>query len=216
MAVMLFSQNLSNPKIFTEITDKISIENGNTELFWDDGSLKGRGRIVNSSKTGNWVYFHPGTNGTQKLFEGAYLNGKRNGIWKEFDEKGKLLATVGYSNGVLNGEVTVFFENSNIPHTTKLYRNGIQTGAFAEHYPKGNLKERSMYVNGQRDGAATFFYPSGKIHSRGSYSKGFKEGRWQYNDEKGLPLESGTYSNGIKTGAWANPDNNNSMNQKGG
>jgi antitoxin component YwqK of YwqJK toxin-antitoxin module len=199
--------NLPNPKIFTEFSDKPDVENGNAEVLWDDDSLKAKGKILNSLKSGNWIYFYQGTNGTQKLFEGSYLNDKRNGIWKEFSEKGKLIAQVNYRNGFLNGEATVFYETG-IPYTIKYFSDGVQVSKYFEYYPKGNLKETSLYKNGEKTGPVTLFYPSGKIQAVGFYNNGIKDGKWQYNDEKGILQESGTYSNGIKTGTWTNSDKN--------
>jgi len=206
MPIMLFS-NINNeaiphPKMLMEISTQPNIANGIAETFWNDGSLKGRGSVLNSSKTGNWTYFHQGTNGTKRLFAGSYVNGKRNGRWDEFSENGKLLARADYRNGVLHGEFTIFHEGGKIPHSVQNFRDGIKESRYFEYYPNGNTKEASMYSNGIKTGPITIWYPSGRIQARGTLNNGVKEGRWRYNDETGTAIEQGLYSNGTRVGAW--------------
>ena len=48
------------------------------------------------------------------LFEGEYLNGKRNGIGKEYYIKGKIKYEGEYLNGEYNGKGIEYFQNGNI------------------------------------------------------------------------------------------------------
>ena len=43
-------------------------------------------------------------NNDKLVYEGKYLNGKRNGRWKEYDELDKLIYEVEYLNGKRQGK----------------------------------------------------------------------------------------------------------------
>jgi uncharacterized protein len=83
---------------------------------------------------GHWYYFHP--NGEMRS-EGAYVaDNKRDGLWKYYDETGKL-------------------------SDEELYKNGELNGAYIEYWPNGNKKVQKNYVNGELDGLQTVYFATG-------------------------------------------------------
>jgi len=48
------------------------------------------------------------------IFEGEYLNGKRNGIGKGYDYNGKLIFEGEYLNGKINGKGKQYYENGKL------------------------------------------------------------------------------------------------------
>ena len=68
-----------------------------------------------------WLHRH------KKKFKGVYLNGKRNGSGKEYNEDGKL---------IFKGE----------------YLKGKRNGKGKEYYNDGQLKFEGEYLNGLRNG----------------------------------------------------------------
>ena len=54
--------------------------------------------MINNNEEGEYhEYFEKG----KLKYFGKYLHGKKEGLWKEFDEDGKVIATENYKNGVL-------------------------------------------------------------------------------------------------------------------
>lgn len=84
---------------------------------------------------GHWYYFHP--NGELRS-EGAYheTSFKRNGVWKYYDETGKLSDEEFYEDGVLNG-------------------------ASIEYWPNGNKKIHKNFLNGELEGLQTVYFATG-------------------------------------------------------
>jgi hypothetical protein len=46
--------------------------------------------------------------------EGEYINGLKNGIWKEFYDNGKIRREVNYLNGIPSGLIRVYHPNGNL------------------------------------------------------------------------------------------------------
>ena len=63
---------------------------GMWEAFYPDSTLWSKGNYTHGLADGSRTVWYP--NG-QKRFEGEYLKGKEVGLWKFWDEQGKLLKT---------------------------------------------------------------------------------------------------------------------------
>ena len=92
------------------------------------------------------------------LFEGEYLNGKRNGKCKEYNERGKLLFEGEYLNGKKSGKwkeynsyaVSGGLEKKDILIFEGDYLNGKRNGHGKEYDREGNLIFEGEYLNGQK------------------------------------------------------------------
>ena len=99
-------------------------KNGEWSFWWDDGKKQSQGSYVNGErngkwtywdekgrrlsegeirtvgnvekKQGSWVFYHP--NGNKKS-QGSFESGKKNGAWKQFDERGKQVSLVVFRDG---------------------------------------------------------------------------------------------------------------------
>ena len=89
-----------------------------------------------SEKNGYGVEYD--TNTFSLVFEGEYLNWKKNGNGKEFDDNGKLIVEGAYLNGKRNGK-------------GKEYNNG------------GKLIFEGEYLNGKRNGNGKEYNNEGKL-----------------------------------------------------
>ena len=83
------------------------------------------------------------------IFEGEYLNRKRNGKGIEYDNDGLLL-----------------FEGE--------YLNGKRNGKGKEYYFNGNLKFEGEYLNGEKNGKGKEYFINGNLYFIGEYLKGKK------------------------------------------
>lgn len=99
------------------------------------------------------------TDGSIKAI-GATINGKKEGLWINYDDSGWLSSHDTYINDSLTGETIGYFES----------------GAILS---KGSLK------NGQREGEWIIYYDVNKPKSKGNYKNGYRVGIWEYYTEDG-------------------------------
>ena len=113
------------------------------ELNAYNNHLLYEGGFLNGKRNGEGKeYFDNG----QLKFEGKYLNGKRNGNGKEYYENGKLkFEGVYLDNKKLNGYLYDL-----IDHCT--YRLEKGEGSRKEFYENGNLEFEGEYIDGERQG----------------------------------------------------------------
>ena len=148
----------------------------------------------------NFVYVIHEPNGIAKeylgfedmlMFEGEYLNGKRNGKGKEYDWNGKLIFEGEYLNGKRHGKGEEFSEFSFDDEylNKKKYRkekkicrsffegefsNGLRNGKV-EEYIDGKLRFKDEYLNGKRwNGEVNEYYLNCKLYFEGEYINGKK------------------------------------------
>ncbi len=187
--------------------DKITVEKGIQQLFWDEENLKAEGPVKNRMKDGEWKIYYAGTQGKIIKARGSYTQNKRHGQWVTFSEKGNVLFKLNYKNDMLDGVLNEFNE-AGVPVSEIFYKNDIIDGTFKQYYPDGNPKEISMYSKGKKDGTENLFYSNGKRMSVGEYKNGSKTGLWKYYYNSGKRKSEGHYKNGKKTGKWRIYDEN--------
>lgn len=76
-----------------------------------------------------------------------YVQGKREGVEKEFYESGKLKATRHYKAGVITDTVTEFFESGKTKSVTP-YKDGAVEGFVVRYYDNGNVASKTLYAKG--------------------------------------------------------------------
>lgn len=115
--------------------------------------------------------------------QGNYLNGKREGIWAEFNPNGILKNATSYVNGKKEG---LFIELNPSGQMIKrfFYHNGIRHGEYKE-FNYSSLKEERTYVNGKLEGIVKIYYDGAKIMEEGAYQNGLREGISKWYDQNG-------------------------------
>ena len=175
----------------------------------------------------NFVYVIHEPNGIAKeylgfedmlMFEGEYLNGKRNGKGKEYDWNGKLIFEGEYLNGKRNGNGKEYDNKGNLIFEGE-YLNGKRNGKGKEYNEKGKLIFEGDYfndlllignvydndgilhkVNNNLNGYGKEYNSYGKLLFEGEYLNGKRNGKGkEYNWDDRLIFE-GEYLNGKKHG----------------
>lgn len=210
-------------------------KNGEVKAYYDNGSLKKVFAYINDKENGKCTeydllgniealyYYKDGEiNGLTVLYknglpdeETEYVQGKANGIHKEYIYDGTKLAyikTCNYLNGERNG-TQVVFRTPETAHDTVEFTNysmGVKHGSFKEILVDTIIS--GTYYNGKL---------SGKYHRKvlyhyiidnenvnvwfpdceGFYSDGKKAGTWTYY-LRGTPFSVGQYQNDQKSGVW--------------
>jgi antitoxin component YwqK of YwqJK toxin-antitoxin module len=121
-----------------------------------------------------FIEYYPG--GKQKVI-GNYIDGKREGEWKEFYEDGTIKFEIGYFADKKNGN---FIEYSRSGKQNKIgqYLNDLKEKKWIEYYDNLSIKNESFYCKGELDNFYIEYYPGGRQMLIGQYSNSQKIGLW--------------------------------------
>lgn len=98
--------------------------------------------------------------------EGQYLNGLKEGPWKE--EMSTRPRYAQYRNGLLDGELRVTtLEGQNV--ISKRYQQGLVNGEVSEWLDNGKLKRHAVYQNGQLQKEEVYDKNSGQLYQAGNW-----------------------------------------------
>ncbi|NPA67874.1 MAG: toxin-antitoxin system YwqK family antitoxin [Chlorobi bacterium] len=146
-------------------------------------------------KQGYWVEHKPF--GEEKISEGNYVDGKKEGIWKSYYPGGTLKSEITYVHGKKYGRAKTYFENGNtaeegvwlidkwVNKYKAYYQNGklsyvwnyndygTRSGYQRYYYENGNIKIEGNWENGKESGIIREYYPDGSLRSE----KIFKDGK---------------------------------------
>jgi len=151
------------------------------------------------------------------IFEGEYLNGKRNGKGKEYDIYGNLIFEGEYLNGKKNGKGKEYFHGCLILDGE--YLNGKRNGKGKYYDCNGKLLFEGEYLNDKQwigtrydkngniiykltnniNGKGKEYYNiDGKLLFEGEYLKGIRNGKGKAYHFNGKLRFEGEYLNGLK------------------
>lgn len=171
-------------------------------------------------KQGPWKEFH--ANGKVK-WEGTYVDGERQGLFKEYDARGSLKDMVKFDNGVKDEQASqaqmldikrTYHPNGKVASMGSYSRTGKKEGLFRDFNEKGEATTASIYAGdqllsqgtvndvGALEGEWTEFYITGEKRAQGSYKAGKKEGDWTFFHRAGGVEQKGKYQNGQPQGTW--------------
>ena len=111
------------------------------------------GRAVNAEGapySGKVVEYH---DGKRLAVSGAFVNGRRHGMWKRWDEKDR-------------------------PLSEGAYRDGRRHGPWTFWHDGGKRVERGSFVNGLKHGTWSF-HVDGKLTAKAEYADGRNIGQWR-------------------------------------
>ena len=107
--------------------------------------------------------------------QGAFRNGKREGLWVYY-----------YDNGQLSYKGT--------------FKVGKKDGTWVYYHSNGQLSYKVTYKDNKKDGPYVNYYDNGQLGSKGTYKNGKREGPWVgYNYDGTVDKEwTGTFKDGKK------------------
>lgn len=111
--------------------------------YGDEGKVITLGQYVAGFEEGQWQFF----NGTANEI-GRYEGGLREGTWKSYFENNKIASEISYSQNILDGKYTIYWENGNIKLTGK-YENGLQEGIWQQYNEDGILTITTLFKEGK-------------------------------------------------------------------
>jgi TonB family protein len=97
--------------------------------------------------------------------EGDVHKHLKTGLWKTYDEKGKVMFAENFTNGIVNGLYYKYFASGTIWEKGS-YTNGIKTGEWQENSAKGTISSIHHYdLNGNEIGVQETFWYGGSVQT---------------------------------------------------
>jgi len=160
--------------------------------YYPDGKRRTTLNHLPDGKTAQSVSYHP--NG-KTMAEGVFLEKKKDGHWKYYNDAGSLASEEYYSAGIPVSCWKVYYEGNKVMEEV-CYTNGKKEGPWKQYYPTGTLKSESGYSSGQLQGVAKFYYPDGSLMARGSYQADIRTGTWENFKQNGQKESEFIFENG--------------------
>jgi antitoxin component YwqK of YwqJK toxin-antitoxin module len=178
--------------------------------YQPDAEIEAEGTLENEVKTGPWTLWREGAiekvgfvqgleqGPAKRVFvdktieTGAYVDGKKQGVWSRRTETGLDVRDENYAYGVLDGRFSAFHPNQ-APAITGQYAKGEKAGSWATYHPNAQHKSRGAYFCGKEHGPWTVWHSNGQISQQGEYIDGVKVGEWNTFAEDGTLLKVDTF-----------------------
>jgi antitoxin component YwqK of YwqJK toxin-antitoxin module len=145
---------------------------------------------------------------------GGYRNGSPDGVHREYDENGNVIASRIYQNGFLYAQGGIvdpqgrkqenwtYFYPDGSKRAEGAFKNDLKVGVWKYYHTNGKIEQTGKYVQGQPEGAWTWYYPDGMIRVEEFYFRGDLEGEYIEYDDTGHVMVQGEYIAGLKEGKW--------------
>ena len=121
----------------------------------------------------------------QLKYETNFNDGKLNGLYKEWYEDGGLKVELNYINGVFDGLVVDDFNNEiDFKEDYFSHNNKLLNGVVVGFYPTQKIKYFKEFENGKINGLTKYWYENDQLEYEGNYINNKKNGlhkKW-YND----------------------------------
>lgn len=126
------------------------------------------------SDTVKAVFYHP--NG-KPAARGAYVNNKREGLWRTYADDGILIESGNYSKNKLHGKRCFYYENGDL-FSVCIWADSLREGPYVKYFPSGAKEIEANFHGDVLDGEYKSWGADGKIASKGIYKSGVTVGKW--------------------------------------
>jgi antitoxin component YwqK of YwqJK toxin-antitoxin module len=217
VSFLSFSQN---------VTDAKGMKQGAwSKTYPNSSDLQYKGQFKNNKPVGTFTYFYPSSKvkaiikhsasnnrseafyyheNTNLMSYGIFRDLKKDSIWLNFTESGKLSNAESYKNDLLNGKKTIYFVSeiesgkSPLVSATCMYAEGKANGEYIEYFNDGNIKLKGNYLLDKKNGIWESNHSNGKRMAQERYKNGMRHG-WSYGfDASGVLLGKEYYFQGNK------------------
>jgi antitoxin component YwqK of YwqJK toxin-antitoxin module len=137
-------------------------------LFFSALTFAQNKRNANGERQGKWVftgkdYPHKNLPKTQKIEEGYYVDGRKEGTWIKYFSDGSVQLKGTYNNNRPEGPFTRYYPNGKIAEQGEFKANGYK-GLLLRYHDNGQLAYRANFNNqGQESGKVSYYHPNGKL-----------------------------------------------------
>ena len=137
-------------------------------LFFSVQTFAQNKRNADGERQGKWIftgkdYPHKNLPKTQKVEEGYYVNGRKEGTWIKYFADGTVQLKGTYNNNRPEGPYTRYYPNGKIAEQGEFKANGYK-GLLLRYHDNGQLAYRANFNNqGQESGKVSYYHPNGKL-----------------------------------------------------
>ena len=173
-----------------------------TLKFWykKENQLMFEAHFLDKKREG---HFYKWSSNGQLIESFFYVNGKKDGIQREWSFKGDswsqeivLDYELNYKDGKLDGICTNYWNNGQQMDSGR-YELGLQVGLWKHWYENGELRKKYNYKDGKLDGICiSYHYKNGQQYDSGRYELGLQVGLWKYWYKNGQLKAKGKFLRG--------------------
>ena len=183
--------------VLEEITCVNGKRDGSDTSYYSSGCIKAIQRHIIGIKNGAQQFFYDSTGQLTK--EETYLNGKLNGISKEFNRNGDTILFMNFRNDIREGIQREYFPDGKRSRILS-YKNGVLDGTHITFNAEGKVEVSLSYKEGKKNGKQTYFYSNGKEAGIEMWTMDQKDGDFITYNETGLILAKSTFKKDIAVG----------------
>jgi hypothetical protein len=119
-------------------------------------------------------------------------DGMRNGMTRNYDERGRLVSTAELADDKYEGWMINYNSKNNKVTARALYKNDQQNGPATLYYSDGQLYREMTYVEGRVDSIVKTYWPGGKLQAEVFFNKGEPAIGLKEYDKNGIPVKHPT------------------------
>ncbi len=135
-----------------------------------NGWALAKGTLQNGVRTGTWMSYYQNSNKIKTLT--SYINGAKNGVHINLNDRGQIESLTEYKNDQLHGLSAKYTFGRPTEETN--YKNGKIDGTFAVYDSQGKLQRKGELTNGQYHGKLQYFDDAGNLVMEYEYENGEK------------------------------------------
>ncbi|MFK7809199.1 MAG: toxin-antitoxin system YwqK family antitoxin [Saprospiraceae bacterium] len=135
------------------------------------GVVVEEGQLVNNLKSGTWTTYFPKDTRVKTIAN--YINGKKNGIFLELNDRGSVNIQANYVNDILDGKWVKYKFGSRAEKEIN-YKMGQLDGKYKEYHSNGKLQKEISYKNGKQHGSFRQYNDKEQVVMEYEYQNGEK------------------------------------------
>ncbi|MBR5603801.1 MAG: hypothetical protein IKW51_06295 [Bacteroidales bacterium] len=197
MVVMLFVTTVSAQQIYNVKTS----DKADGRMEHSIGTITLTGEVLNGMKTGTWIENFPNTELPHYIIQ--YQEGKKNGLYMEFNKEGYIIKKIDYKNDLIDGTLCEW-ARSGLLLKKQEYKGGQLDGRTVICYDNGFLQEESEYKEGKKHGVTVWYSYANKAQGPKAVMYTYVDGQFEGPQEvyyesgylKSVKMFSGNVANG--------------------
>ncbi|MBJ7448877.1 MAG: hypothetical protein JHC93_00785 [Parachlamydiales bacterium] len=184
-----------NGQLHTLITYVNGVKEGHKQIYYNNGDKEKEAKYHNDQLEGECIGYYPDKT---KASYAVYHKGLIVGKALKWDEKGALLETLNYCNGLLQNDgnkpaYVLYHPSSSVAKEKSHFLAGILHGVKKKFYENGKESYSCLYERGHKQGNEIFYAPSGKVLGEFAWVFGTPQGSHVRRSESGQVLYSAHY-----------------------
>ena len=128
-----------NGKVAKKVSYKDGVPEGEVQILRDDGTLKAKRLYKAGKRHGDWLAYDD--TGEQVLREQHYVDGKPDGVWKQWYESGKPWRETPFKDGKRHGQATEWREDGS-KRAEVNFKEGLRDGLTISWSASGEKVEQ--------------------------------------------------------------------------